>query len=91
LSDEWSAQLLEARIRKFHLGLDTRSTTDVEVIGLVDQIAEQSRLSNARLASEHKNPGSAFSCPSQKVVQASSLGHSPEQLTFEVQGQGDLG
>jgi hypothetical protein len=60
---EWSAKLLQAGVREFHLGLDASRTADAEVIGVLREIAEQSRLPDPGFPSKHENAGLAFSSP----------------------------
>jgi hypothetical protein len=60
---EWSAKLLQAGVREFHLGLDASRTADAEVIGVLREIAKQSRLPDPGFPSKHENAGPAFSSP----------------------------
>ncbi len=60
---EWSAQLLQAGVREFHLGLDASRTADAEVVGVLGDIAQQGRLPNPGFPSKHENAGPAFSSP----------------------------
>jgi hypothetical protein len=60
---ERSAELLQAGVREFHLGLDASRTADAEVIGVPREIAEQSRLPDAGFPSKHENAGPALSSP----------------------------
>jgi hypothetical protein len=53
--------LLQAGIPEFHLGLDACRTADAEVIGVLREIAKQSRLPDPGLPSKYKNAGPAFS------------------------------
>jgi hypothetical protein len=55
--------LLEAGVRELHLGLDASGTADAEVIGVLRQTAEQSRLPDARFPSKHENASPALSSP----------------------------
>ena len=52
---EWPAQLLLSGVREFHLGLDASRTAEAEVIGVLRDIAKQSRLPNSRFPWEPRN------------------------------------
>jgi hypothetical protein len=63
--------LLQAGVREFHLGLDASRPADAEAIGILRDIAEQSRLPNPGFPSKHENAGLAFSSPVQESGQPS--------------------
>jgi hypothetical protein len=58
---EWSAKLLQAGVRKLHLGLHASRTADAQAIGVLREIAKQSRLPDPCFPSKHENAGPAFS------------------------------
>jgi hypothetical protein len=60
---ERSAKLLQAGVREFHLGLDASRTADTEAVGILRDIAKQSRLPNPGFPSKHENACLAFSSP----------------------------
>jgi hypothetical protein len=63
---ERSAQLLQAGVGEFHLGLDAPGPADAEAIGVLRDIAQQSRLPDPGFPSQHENAGLAFSSPAQE-------------------------
>jgi len=48
------AQLVQARVRQFHLGLDTHRTGDGHLRSGLSQEVEKRRLADARLAAQHQ-------------------------------------
>ena len=58
---EWPANLLQAGVRELHLGLDASRTAEAEVLGVLREITQQSRLPNAGLSSKHQNTSLALS------------------------------
>jgi hypothetical protein len=60
---EWSAKLLQAGVRELHLGLDASRTAEAELLGVLREISEQSRLPNAGFPSKHENASPALSSP----------------------------
>jgi len=50
-------------VRELHLGLDASRTADAEVIGVLREIAKQSRLTDAGFPSKHENASPALSSP----------------------------
>jgi hypothetical protein len=53
--------LLQAGVRELHLGLDACRTAEAEVLGVLREIAKQSRLPNASFPAKHQNAGPARS------------------------------
>jgi hypothetical protein len=58
--------LLQAGVREFHLGLDAPRTADTAAVGILRDIAKQSRLPDPGFPSKHENARLAFPGPVQE-------------------------
>ena len=83
--------MLKAGVRELHLGLDASRTAEAEVLGVLREIAKQSRLPDAGFSSKHKNASPAL--PSLvKEGSKPSLFLTPSQqfMTGRVEPEGTL-
>ena len=73
------AQLIETRERQIHLPFDARCPLNAKVVCFLRGVLEQGRLSDSRLAVDHKRSALAPADGIDQLVEHIALGGAPEQ------------
>ena len=60
MSGNWPAEVLQTGVREFHLGLDTDRTADAEVVSVLRQVTQQSRLPDPSFPPQDENASLAI-------------------------------
>jgi hypothetical protein len=82
MSGNWPAELLQAGVREFHLGLDASRTADAEVVGVLRQVTQQSRLPDPGFPPQDENASLAFPGPLKQAGEPSLFLAPPEKFVL---------
>ena len=56
VTEHGSAQLMQAAVGQFHLGLDSCGSRELEALDALGEVVEERTLAHAGIASEHEGP-----------------------------------